>query len=202
MKNDFLELYKEYEQLLRESGTTPRDIEESMDECLLRDRLIICRQFRNYLSHASDPGFLEPSPKMMKFLQELVDARRMRGDVVKNYLKKPAQCMLHAEDLVSDAVAMFSRLRCHSLVVIEREPGRYGMLSIFDLISLSQSLCSSVGSVKHKLLKPSFCSPADFVRDMDSDKVWLCTSTGEPDGKLLGQAWLPKLDSITGSVMR
>ena len=81
----FIGLYREYEQLLRTSGLDPKTVEDAAAN-LDSDRLRLCRQFRNYFAHVQDPGFLEATDKMMRYLEGKVRELKLAGDVVKKHI--------------------------------------------------------------------------------------------------------------------
>lgn len=140
------------------------------------------------MTHTADHGFLEPSDKMIAFLQSRVDDLKFDGDVVKKHIKKSSYCMLKSTDTVADALALFKKLKCVGIIIIEMVgPKRYGLLSVFDVIGVSKT--AVIGDVKHGLATVSFCAPLDDFKSLDPNKIWLCTDTGESDGKLLGRVW-------------
>ena len=183
----FLELYKEYEALVRAKGGDPKDSEEK-SEGVLCDRLRMCRLFRNYFAHTADPGFLEVSDKMASFLEGQVVSLRSEGDVVKKHLKKPEACMLSEGSKCGEAFEKFGKLGCFSLPVCMKD-GTYKMLSIFDTVGSSDRV--KVSLFKLRPVKPVFCGPLDDYAYLDPDKVTFCTDDGTPDGKLLGRVWFP-----------
>lgn len=181
----FMGLYREYEQLLRASGLDPRMVEDTANG-LDSDRLRLCRQFRNYFAHVQDPGFLEPTDKMVRYLEGRVQELKLASDVVKKHIKKPDACMLSESDKVQVATEKFQKLKCSGLLVL-RSDGAYGSLSVFDI--LGQRSTAKIGTLKIKGSKPRFCGPLDDFASLDPTQVYLCTDNGLPDGKLLGQVW-------------
>ncbi len=51
------------------------------------------RSFRNYLTHSNDPGFLEPTDKMMSVLEDMIKVLRYKHDTVTNHVKRPSVCV-------------------------------------------------------------------------------------------------------------
>lgn len=185
MKPDaYLQLYRTYESLLRDGkGIEPKDEEMNVDD-LTGGRLRMCRQFRNYLVHTQDPGFLEVSDKMGKFLTGYVDALKSRGDVAKKHMKKADACILPIRAHVSDALELFGKLR-QDYLVIDMGVGGYGLLSIYGALGAPSR--GKLELLPIKKCKPVFCAPLDEFASLDSDKITLCTDDGTPGGKLLGQ---------------
>lgn len=182
----FLSLYKEYETLVRSMySREPKDLEDEFPDPR-QGRLRMCRQFRNYLSHQEDPGFLEPTDKMLKFLGERVSDLKSEKDVVRKHLKKPEVCMVMENAKASEAWEKFIKLECLVLPVVYKD-GRYGMLSVFDVMGVRGT--TKVNTLKIKPVKPLYCGPLQLFKDLDMDAFYLCTSDGTPDGKLLGKVW-------------
>lgn len=185
MKQDsFLQLYRTYEGLLRDfKGVEPKDEEIDVDD-VTGGRLRMCRLFRNYFVHTQDPGFLEVSDKMGKFLSDYVDDMKTRGDVAKKHMKRPDVCIVTLKDHVCDVCDVFRKLKS-CFVVVDMGDGTYGCVNIFDIIGTP--VRTLVRDVRIKKVKPFFCSPMDDFKSLDSDRVTLCTDDGTSSGKLLGQ---------------
>lgn len=88
--DEFLSLYKTYENLLRTRGTDYRTVE---DEQMKQgsNRMTMMRQMRNYLSHSEDPGFIAISDVCLNALRKMVKEESLKGDIVKNHLVTPAK---------------------------------------------------------------------------------------------------------------
>lgn len=89
--------YRVYENLVRTAGFDPKTLEDSMDETKSNEMRMV-RMFRNFLSHNQVPGFLEPTDKMLAFLDKEVQEWTMRGDVVKKHLKTPAAAVCEEKE--------------------------------------------------------------------------------------------------------
>lgn len=186
----FLNLYKDYETLVRSAGQDPKLLEDTMDE-VRGGRMRQCRLFRNYMSHNNDNGFLEPTDAMMKFLESEVLDWKMRGDVVKKHLKSAAQSICSPKDKCSDVLAKMSKLKTDVLIV--SDDGFY-TVSLWDVLNLflaSKSRATvSIKDVKSGAKKVSVVGPTVSISDIDRNVVTVCTSDGTADGKLLGTVWL------------
>lgn len=184
----FMSVYKEYEQLLRAAGRDPKGEEDVLaaNGDPAAERLRMCRQFRNYFAHVQDPGFIEPTDKMVKFVDERAKTLKLAGDPVKKHIKKPDACMLLPGDKASDAAAKFAKLKRNRLVV-QGDDGSFTMLSIYDLVMFKPN--AKVSAMKTKPVRPAYCTPDTAFTDLDPDKIWICTSDGTAGGKILGQVW-------------
>lgn len=178
----FLALYREYETLVRDAGNEPKDIEDRADD-LTANRLRICRQFRNYLSHQNDPSFLDVSDSMLRFMQSNVDKLRNARDTLRKHCKRPNLATVTEKDKVSVACERMAQLKSDRIVVVK--DGAYGVLSMYDAIKA----CLTSKTIKVGTLKQS----KDYVigAPMDDNDAYasatvICTDDGTPIGKLVG----------------
>lgn len=178
-----LSMYRAYEGLVRDSGQDPKDLEQGLEGPLSSEMTMI-RQFRNFLSHVDDPGFLEPTDKMLKVLEAQVRDWSMRGDVAKKHAK--AAAVLSGTDKCADAVARLAKLKLEKAACAMPD----GTYAIYDVYALATAALadrrSKVMSVKPLREKPAFVGPAAPVRSVDLSRVTLCTADGTGSGKLCG----------------
>ena len=85
----YLNLYKAWESLLRDTGSDIRTLESGLEttDPAQFARVRMCRLFRNYLTHENDPGFLVPTDKMFDFIESQVNELKSRDDIVKKHLR-------------------------------------------------------------------------------------------------------------------
>ena len=177
-------MFIRYRSLVRASVKDPRAVEAEADD-LDSKRLYICRQYSNYIAHVPDPGFIAPTEKMLKFLQTKITSMKSKGDIAKKHLKKPDACILLPTDHVSDAIVLFSKLKCNSLLV--KEDSGWYQLSIYDILGVGE--VTKVAALKTKSISPYFCKPLDPYSSLDFSKPGICTDDGAKTGKLMGQIW-------------
>lgn len=182
----FLDAWRAYEQACREQeGRDPRDLEESMPEAKAA-RMRLCRQFRNYLSHNPDPGFLEPTDRMLEFVRAEAEAMAMRGDVVKKHAKRPDKWLVDGRDKAHEALARVLPLGRELIV------GWCGddwcVWTIYDVMSavLSMPRTMRLEAVRHKKTVPLFVPPTAPMEGLDVSRPVVCTSDGTAGGKLIG----------------
>ena len=180
-----LSQYRIYENLVRDSGQDPKDVEDGMAEAdAARMRMI--RQFRNFLSHQEAPGFLEPTDKMLAFLDAQVKDWAMRGDVARKHLRTPAASVCDEAETCAEGIAKLAKLKRTKLVVRDKAGG-YGLCEIYALASLVASSKSVKLRVAPRLKeRPVFVAPDVPVEKIDRDRVNICTADGTASGKLLG----------------
>lgn len=180
----YMNAYKEYETLIRASGRDPKDVEDESPEVEAK-RLYMCRQFRNYMAHVPDPGFIVPTDKMLKFLQGRIDALKSQGDTAKKHMKKTEICILKESEKIEDALEKFQKIK-RDVILVQGSSG-WSLLSVYDLLGMKPSVKISV--FKRKSVTPHFCAPLDSYATLDFSKPVLCTDDGTKDGKLLGQVF-------------
>lgn len=179
---EFLGLYREYESLMRDRGLDCKEFEDQADD-LLSNRLRTCRQFRNYLSHTNDPGFLEISDAQIKFLQERVDSMKMEDDVLKKHLKTVAAGTCNEKEKCSDVLAKMSKLKCTVFVVITANG--YGLVNIYDVAkSVLASKATKISALK-MTKKFKFAEPLTCMTEVPKTVI-ICTDDGTASGKLVG----------------
>lgn len=187
--DEFLSLYRTYENQLRARGTDYRAVEEELNS----DRMRMMRQMRNYLCHSEDPGFIAVSPACLKVLRQMVKEESLKGDIVRNHLITPAKGSIKEGTLLSSVVYRLSVLamlgqfeipvynvetkRLKGIVVLEKlayELDRKGN------IPLDENTCGPYGNV-FSLVKPD-----DPVPEKRDNRFYCCTKDGTLDSQYMG----------------
>lgn len=179
-----LSLYREYEGLVRDDGYDAKVLEDEMDAATA-DRMRMIRQFRNYLSHHNDPGFLEPTDRMIAFLGKQLAAWKMRSDVVKKHVKSVSYSMCTDKDRCIDAIAKMASLKRDKIVMMTGSG--LVLVSMYDITPLafaSKNARMSVAKVLKE--KPVFVNPLMDMAGLDRSHVYVCTDDGSPSGKVMG----------------
>ena len=187
---EFLKVYKQYESLLREQQIDIKTVEDSSDD-KTSNRLRICRQLRNYLSHNDDNSFIDISDAQLKFMTGLYNRELMKGDVVKKHVKSPNSTTVSTK-LCIDVLNMMTKLKSDCLVVELSEPyikdTRYVLYGMYDVLQyyLDKGKSAKLADVKSKPIKSScFTSPEAKICDVP-DGLIVCTDDGTKTGKLIG----------------
>lgn len=183
----FLSSFKTYENLLRENGTDTKEVENQLETTnpVCSARLRMCRQFRNYLAHVPDPGFIEPTDKMQKFLDAEILALQMSGDVCKKHLRTPASSIFEPSSKCVDVLEKLVRTK--QTMAVCRDGTNYTMYSIFDIVAATlESKAKKMKDVRVLKEKAIFVPPNELMENIDHDRVCICTSDGTPKGKPLG----------------
>lgn len=187
----FLELYRTYEGLLRDNGIDYKMVEDEADD-LTQNRMRICRQIRNYLSHQNDPGFLEISDTQIRYLTQLVETQKMAGDVLANHLSTVRAGTCALGDTCVEVIRKMKRLKTTVLPVYDRMAGVIGMIHLMDVAMAAAEQKTLVADVKMKT--DVICAkPESRMEDIiASNSIMVCcTVTGLPKGKLSGVYFKP-----------
>lgn len=167
---------------MRDRGLDCKEFEDQADD-LLSNRLRTCRQFRNYLSHTNDPGFLEISDAQIKFLQERVNSMKMEDDVLKKHLKTAAAGTCNEKEKCSDVLAKMSKLKCTVLVAVTANG--YGLVNIYDVAKAALANKATKISALKMTKKFKFIKPLTPMPEVPKTVI-ICTDDGTASGKLVG----------------
>lgn len=186
----FLNLYREYETLLRDAGIEYKELEEKSDD-LMQNRLRINRQLRNYLTHNHDAGFLEISDKQLDFMDKLVKEQKSSLDILKKHLKTPKAAACTYSDTLEDVLNKMIKLKVMRLPVYDGlcVLGFVSWIDITKAMLLEKQPKKAKLAVVKKLDKKVICMCPDtkmqVVFDTGCDLI-CCTDTGDKRGKLIG----------------
>lgn len=179
--DEFLNLYREYESLLRTHSKDYKDIEECSPE-QIQGRLRIGRQIRNYLTHGNDPKYIEVSDVMLNFYQSQIDGEKLEEDLIKNYTKSKTVSMVTVKDKCGDALEKMRKLKIPYIFVYE-DNDILGYVTIYDVInSYMSTKTSKIGDVKLNK-KFSYCNSLDKASDYKESS---CLVAIDNKGKVLG----------------
>lgn len=180
--DEFLSLYRTYENQLRARGTEYKELEEKLNS----DRMRMMRQMRNYLVHADDPGFVEISPICLKALQQMVKEESLRGELVKDHLVTPAKGSVKEGTLLSKAIYRMVMMGTATIPVYGEDKKLKGMLMLDKLayaldkhgnVPVSASVCGPYGEI-YDLVSP------DTSTAINTDERFVCCTK---DGTLATQ---------------
>lgn len=181
----FINSYKDYETILRANNIDPKDYEDKSDE-IVSNRLRICRQMRNYISHQNDPGFLEPSDLQIKFLDQQIKTLTMADDIAKKHVKRNFVCK--DMDKACDVAKLMAKSKVIEIIVT-RKDGTYEIVSIYDVIAGAlESKTTKIATIKSK--KPKFVSATTKIRDIAPGALYVVTDNGAVDGKFIGTLYI------------
>ncbi len=181
--NKFLSLYKEYETLIRDQGIDPKEYETNVDD-LSANRLRICRQLRNYLSHQNDPGFILISEKQNSFLESYIKSLKTSRDIIRKHLKNITSGACAETDKCSDVLQKMIKNKTDRIFVIGKTA--VGVASIYDVSSkVLESKTNKMSSIKSKK-DYILISPDTEMSDIPVNSNILCTQDGSATGKIIG----------------
>ena len=186
----FLNLYREYETLLRDFGLDYKELEEKSED-LMQNRLRINRQLRNYLTHNHDAGFLEISDKQLLFMEKLIKEQKCSMDILKKHVKTVKVAACTYADTLEDVLTKMIKLKVERLPVYD-DVCVLGFVSWMEVLKayMSEKRPKTAKlTVVKKLDKKIVCMKSDAlmsdVFNVGKDMI-CCTDTGDKNGKLLG----------------
>lgn len=184
----FLTLYKELEGILREQGVDYKELEDkSNDE--VQNKLRICRQIRNFMSHNEDANFLSASEAQIKFLTKIINERKVLDDIAKKHLGSITKYTCKLGDKCSDVLAKMVKLKTYHLAVYSDIRGKasIGVVTIHDAVSqLITSKTTKVCDIKRLSSDYIICVPETKMEFLPDNKVIYCFEDGTINSRLLG----------------
>lgn len=186
-EQEFLNLYRKYESLLRDSGTSYTERENEAED-RLQNRMRICRQMRNYLTHQNDEGFLCVSELQIRFLEEQIYEQEMAGDVLVKHLLTIRVGSCKEIDTLESAYRKMKRSKSDCVAVGDGKRV-WSVLTVSDVLEallkgktiIKDAKCTGV-------LK--YYAPSVAMSDiLQESGVICCSEDGTNKGKQLG-VWI------------
>jgi len=182
-RNDFLNLYREYETILRNKGIDPKDYENEADDTT-SNRLRMCRMFRNYLSHQNDVGFIDVTDEMVSFMEDMIVY--LSGDTVKGIMKSAQKMTILETDTCISAIEKAKAMGYPKLILVQTKDG-FRMVSLMKLVEVTQvSKKEKVCDTKLSKAVVTYARPEYHISGMPQDRIIVCTDTGDKNGVIKG----------------
>lgn len=188
ISDDFLTRYKRWETLLRDNGSDVRELEAACEtaEPQRCSRIRIMRQFRNYLTHEHDPGFLLPTDKMLDFLEAEIRVLEDKDDIARQHLRG-SKNRLFDETTTCEAALQAMAATKDVIIVRANKDKSFSLLHISAILSTYMlNKKAKLAAVKPLVKKPLCAKPSDRILDLDQERVYICTDTGKIGGEVLG----------------
>lgn len=182
---EFLSLYRTYENQLRARGVEYREVEEKTNS----DRMRMMRQMRNYLVHVDDPGFVTISSTCLKALKQMIKEESLKGDLVKNHLITPAKGSAKEGTPLSKVIYRMVMMGKASIPVFDEAKHLKGILMLENAayaldklgnVPLTEAICGPYSDT-YLLVSPD--TPTDIKTD---DKYVCCTKDGTLETQYMG----------------
>lgn len=194
----FLELYRAYETVLREQGLDYFSVNEQAEPPLLKSRMTMVRQMRNYLTHVNDVDFLSVTDAQLRFLADLIRNQKAKGDSVRKHLISAKKCAVSVTDSVFDALALLSKHELSELFVLDED--RLLLRGVCSSIQLLKTYVKDtdarVGKIRRFSKNYGYCEPDGLVSDVLKyvSPEWnylAVTSDGTAGGLFVGGFLIP-----------
>lgn len=191
--SEFINLYKEYETVLRDTMNSNPYTYESTQSQQVSNKLQIIRLNRNYIQHESDPDFVKISRDQYEFLQQVINNVKLTQGTAKDGMI-PIRKYPHLFDdmRASEAVEVFACTVKDRVPVLCRQSGRFlGMCSAMQLLkyinntSMSTKLVPQRASkLKLKLDEAPTIESNSLVYDLERDQLYVVTKNEKVVGFL------------------
>ena len=194
----FLNAYKEYETLLRDRNSEYKETEDN-SESEVQERMRICRQMRNYLTHKNDPGFLEISDIQLNFINSLIYSEKLKSGTVNDMMLTPAAGTVKSSDTLKSVFRKMKKLSLDSIIVYDKDEGVKGVITIPSLIEALLNGKKTADKVK-KNRDFVFIKDGFFLVDMKHPypDIMCITKTGKKENRIKGVLYI----NNTGNYMK
>lgn len=193
----FLELYREYENVLKEQGRNYFDMNETAETVFLKDRMTITRQMRNFLVHADGSDFLVVSDEQLLFLKDLIELAKRDGDTVDKHMVPIKQCVLSVTDVAYRGLVLSAKHSLQWFIVLNEQGHIKGLCSLSLILkAYVKDSKQLVGSIRGLCKSYVLCGPKVLLSELrdtvpaPTEHV-IVTSDGTPFGKCLGLYQIP-----------
>lgn len=184
----FLNVYKEFEAILRNQNVDYKALELNSDD-LIMNRLRICRQIRNYLTHNNDNIFIDISKNQVKFIKEMIETQKMKDDVVKKHLGRINNYTCSIFDKCTDILNIMSKRNITQYPVLDEIKGEciIKIVSIWDVAaSVLESKTKRIKEIEKFTNNFIYVDPLCLYNSIPKEFFVFCTDNGTKDGKILG----------------
>lgn len=191
--SEFINLYKEYETVLRDTMNSNPYTYESTQSQQVSNKLQIIRLNRNYIQHESDPDFVKISRDQYEFLQQVINNVKLTQGTAKDGMIQIRKYPHLFDDMrASEAVEVFACTVKDRVPVLCRQSGRFlGMCSAMQLLkyinntSMSTKLVPQRSSkLKLKLEEAPTIESDSLVYGLERDQLYVVTKNEKVVGVL------------------
>lgn len=134
LQDQFLTEYKNFETILRDLNLDYKDIESEVDS-ETSEKMRLCRNLRNYLSHNSDKSFVSISKNMIDFLTDLeFKYLSLEDTVIKHSDKFNSSNYCLIRDNCSSVLEKMIKKKVNNFLVVNKE--EFKVVSIYQLIQM------------------------------------------------------------------
>lgn len=192
-QEEFLDLYRQYESLLRNHNSMYSQVEENANDSL-QNQLRITRQMRNFLSHNDSPSFLTISDKQIQLLQQLIQTEQEKDLLLKHCIQSPAKTAVKEHDTIQTVMTKLCKHQWNNILIYNHDC-ILGTLNIYQLSKLFMKTKSIHVEITRQTYgrydKQFLCfAPETPMQNiypyMDNETIICCTSDGTANGHFLG----------------
>ena len=187
---EFINLYKEYETVLRDTMNSNPYAYESTQPQQVSNKLQIIRLNRNYIQHESDPDFVKIIRDQYEFLKQVINHVKLTQGTAKDGMISIRKYPHLFDDMrASEAVEVFACTVKDRVPVLCRQSGRFlgtcSAMQLFNNTSMSTKLIPQRASkLKLKLDEAPTIESDSLVYDLKSDQLYVVTKNEKVVGIL------------------
>lgn len=197
-ENDqFLKSYKELEETCRGLNIDLKNLADDIGE-VDGNKLNICRQMRNYMSHNSEANFLSASKSQISFIQSLNKKMKEKDDICSKHMRKKLDSFsCTTNEKCSDVVNRMVKVKAEYFLVLDSTNQAYsdksmikGVVSIYSVAAgLAASKTTRIRDIKtENKVSPYFVDKSDKYSEglVKDHEISIVVDASTPTGKILG----------------
>jgi len=191
INESFLNEYKSLEETCRDLNIDLKDLADQLGD-VDGNKLNICRQMRNYMSHNSEKHFISATNFQVKFLMALNKEMKERDDTcAKHLLKRLNSFSCSSVEKCSEVILRMSQAKATHFLVLgvgRDQEVIVGAVSIFEVAKgLAATKTARIKDVPlDKGVTIGYVAKTCKYKDVPDNSINICTDNGEPDSKILG----------------
>ena len=188
-RSKFLENYKELEKTLALIGTDVLNYENIFTNSEDSNKLKLCRMTRNYLQHNNDQNFVEPTDKMIKFLENLNKSLLAKTETNGKKMVKTDKIKVDINDRLDEVLPILAKYKL--LLVYDKNAfkGIYKTSTYLNFALKNKITKTAKVSIFEKPGKVYVAKNAQYSISLDllaNNPVVFVTETGKEKEEILG----------------
>ena len=188
-RSKFLENYKELEKTLALIGTDVLNYENIFTNSEDSNKLKLCRMTRNYLQHNNDQNFVEPTDKMIKFLENLNKSLLAKTETNAKKMVKTDKIKIDINDRLDEVLPILAKYKLLLIYDKNTFKGVYRTSTYLNFALKNKITKTTKVSTFEKPGKVYVAKNAQYSISLDllaNNPVVFVTETGKEKEEILG----------------
>ena len=188
-RSKFLENYKELEKTLALIGTDVLNYENIFTNSEDSNKLKLCRMTRNYLQHNNDQNFVEPTDKMIKFLENLNKSLLAKTETNAKKMVKADKIKIDINDRLDEVLPILAKYKLLLIYDKNTFKGVYRTSTYLNFALKNKITKTTKVSTFEKPGKVYVAKNAQYSISLDllaNNPVVFVTETGKEKEEILG----------------